>query len=130
MKEVIRAEVTEFVQVSSLSHVQPNRSLVGFAGVNVHNVLTVSALHRAAPLELALALGDTFDAHGVVASSAAHDLAAICASRGPVAHSASCAQGAWREIRESGSKCLNSLHFVNESEQLELQTFIILFELI
>ena len=64
------------------------------AGVDVHHVLAVAALHGAAPLEPALALGDAFDAHGVVAPPTAHDLAAIRASRGLVAHSACSAQGA------------------------------------
>lgn len=50
------------------------------ARVHVHHFLAVLALHRAAPLELALTLGDTFDAHGVVASSTAHDLTAVGAS--------------------------------------------------
>jgi len=69
-----------FGPVSLLGYVQPIGSLVRLAGVNVHNFLAVFALHSAAPLELALTLGDTLDAHGVVASSAAHDLAAVCAS--------------------------------------------------
>lgn len=85
-------------QVSSLGYVQPVGSLVGLAGVNVHQVLAVFALHSAAPLELALALGDTFDTHGVIAPPTAHDLTAVCASRGLVAHSACCAQGACKEI--------------------------------
>ena len=71
---------------------------MGLAGVNVHQVLAVAALHGAAPLELALALGDTFDAHGVVAPPTAHDLTALGASGGLVAHSARCAQGACKEM--------------------------------
>lgn len=82
----------------SLGGVQPIGPLVGLAGVNVHQVLAVAAFHGAAPLELALALGDAFDAHGVVAPPTAHDLAAVGASGGPVAHSACCAQGACKEI--------------------------------
>lgn len=54
---------------------------MGLAGVDVHHVLTVFALHGAAPLELALALGDTLDTHGVVAPPTAHDLTAVRASR-------------------------------------------------
>lgn len=68
------------------------------AGVNVHNVLAVAALDSAAPLEFALALGDPFDAHGVVAPAAAHDLAAVGASGGLVAHPARSAQGTWEKI--------------------------------
>ena len=79
-------------QAYSLGYVQPIGSLVGFAGVNVHQVLTVLALHSAAPLEFTLALGDPFDSHGVVAPPTAHDLTAVCASRGLVAHSTCCAQ--------------------------------------
>lgn len=67
------------------------------AGVNVHDVLAVAALDSAAPLELALALGDPFDAHGVVAPAAAHDLAAVGASGGLVAHPACSAQGTWEK---------------------------------
>lgn len=66
--------------IATLGDVQPIGSLVWLAGVNVHHVLTVVALHGAAPHELALTLGDTFDTHGVVTPSTAHDLAAVCAS--------------------------------------------------
>ena len=84
---------------SSLGHVQSVGSLVGLAGVNVHRVLAVFALHGATPLELALALGDARDPHGVVAPPTAHDLAAVRAFRRLVAHSARCAQGAWEEMK-------------------------------
>lgn len=83
--------------VSPLGYIQPIGSLVRFAGVNVHDVLAVAALHSATPLELTLALGDAFDAHGVVAPPAAHDLAAIGASGGLVAHPARCSQGTWKK---------------------------------
>lgn len=86
------------VRCTHLSYVQPIRSLVGLAGVNVHHLLTVIALHSAAPLELALTLGYTFDTHGIVAPTTAHDFTAICAFWGLVAHSACCAQGAWKEM--------------------------------
>lgn len=82
---------------SVLGYIQPIGSLVRFAGVNIHDVLAVAALHSTAPLELTLALGDAFDARGVVASPAAHDLAAIGASGGLVAHPARCAQGTWKK---------------------------------
>lgn len=65
--------------------------------MDVHDVLAVAALDSTAPLELALALGDAFHSHGVVAPPTTHDLAAICASGGLVAHPASCAQGTWKE---------------------------------
>lgn len=83
--------------VSVLGHIQPIGSLMRFAGVNVHDVLAVAALHSTTPLELTLALGDAFDAHGVIAPPAAHDLAAICASGGLVAHPARCAQRTWKK---------------------------------
>lgn len=70
---------------------------MGLTGVNVHNFLAIFALHRAAPLELTLALGDTFDPHGVVAPAAAHDLTAVCASGRLVTHSACRSQGACGE---------------------------------
>lgn len=63
-----------------LGYVQPVGSLVGLAGVNVHHVLAVFTLHSAAPLELALTLGDTFDTHSVIAPPTAHDLTAVCAA--------------------------------------------------
>lgn len=81
-----------------LSDVQPIGSLVRLAGVNVHHLLAVAALHGAAPLELALALGDALGAHGVVAPPTAHDLAAVHAPRGLVAHSACRSQGPWKHI--------------------------------
>lgn len=64
-----------------LGYVQPIRSPVGLAGVNVHHVLAVFALYCAAPLKLALALGDALDSHGVVTPPTAHDLASVCAFR-------------------------------------------------
>ncbi len=67
-------------QVSSLGYVQPIRSFVGLAGVNVHHLLAVIALHSAAPLEFALTLGDTFDTHCVIAPPTAHDLTAVSSS--------------------------------------------------
>ena len=94
--------------VSSLGHVQPVGTLVGLAGVNVHHVLAVVALHGAAPLELALALGDTVNAHGVVAPPAAHDLTAVGPSRGLVAPAARCAQGTWRDVHVY--LCYRNLH--------------------
>lgn len=90
--------VTLIGQVSSLGYVQPIWSLVGLAGVNVHHVLAVFALYGAAPLEFALALGDTLDTHSVIAPPTAHDLTAVCASGGLVAHSACCPQGACKEM--------------------------------
>lgn len=83
--------------VSCLGNVQPVGSLMRFASMNVHHALAVLALHSAAPLELALTLGDTFDTHGVIAPPTAHDLTAVCASGGFVAHSARCPQGACRD---------------------------------
>lgn len=64
----------------ALGYVQPIGTRVGLAAVNIHYVLAVFALHRAAPLELAFTLGDAFDSHGVVAPPTAHDLTAVCAS--------------------------------------------------
>lgn len=88
--------------VCELGHVQPIGSLVRFAGVNVHDVLAVAALHCTTPLELTFALGDAFDAHGVVAPPTAHDLAAIGASGGLVAHPACRAQRTWKKPTGSG----------------------------
>lgn len=77
---------TEALVGQRSGEVQPVGPLVRFAGVDVHNVLTVFALHVAAPLELALALGDALYACGVVPSATAHDFATIHAPRGLVAH--------------------------------------------
>lgn len=94
----LKESLATAIKVASvLGYVQPVGSLVRFAGVNVHDVFAVAALHSTAPLELTLALGNAFDAHGVIAPPAAHDLAAICASGGPVAHPARCAQGTWKK---------------------------------
>lgn len=90
-----------------LSDIQPIRSLVRLAGVNVHHLLAVGALHGAAPLELAFALGDALDAHGVVAPPTAHDLAAVQASGGLVAHSACRAQGSWKDICVKEGRIIN-----------------------
>lgn len=60
--------------------IQPLCSFRCLAGVYVHSLLAVLALHGAAPFELALALGDLLDSRGVVATPTAHDLAAVCAA--------------------------------------------------
>lgn len=60
--------------------VQPFSSFGSLARVYVYSFLTVLTLHRAAPLELALALGDLLDSRGVVATPTAHDFTAIYAS--------------------------------------------------
>lgn len=73
--------------------VQPLGSLGGLARVYVDGLLAVLTLHGAAPPELALALGDLLDPRGVVASPAAHDLAAVGAARRLVADPARRAQG-------------------------------------
>ena len=67
-------------------------SLVRLACVYVHRVLTVLALHSAAPLKLALALGDALDTHGVVTAAATHDLTAVWASGRLVTLATRCAQ--------------------------------------
>lgn len=57
-----------------------------FTSVDVHRFLTVSALHSAAPFELAVAFGHAVYTGGVVPATAAHDLTAVHASGGLVAH--------------------------------------------
>lgn len=81
--------------------VQPFGSFGGLAGVYVHGLLAVLTLHSAAPFEFALALGDLLDPRGVVAPSAAHDLAAIRAARCLIADPPSCAQGTCTELEKS-----------------------------
>lgn len=78
---------------SWLGDVQPVGSLVRLAGVNVHHLLAVAALHGAAPLELAFTFGHALDAHGVVAPPTAHDLTAVCATRGLIADATGSTQG-------------------------------------
>lgn len=73
--------------------VQPFSSFGSLARVYVYSFLTVLTLHRAAPLELALALGDLLDSRGVVATPTAHDLTAVCAARCLIADPSGCAQG-------------------------------------
>lgn len=61
------------------------RSRLALAGVHVHLLVAVSAEHGAAPVELALALAGLTDPGRVVTPAAAHHLAAIHATGGPVA---------------------------------------------
>lgn len=75
--------------------VQPLGSFRCFTRVHVHSVLALLAAHSAAPVELALALGDARDARGVVPPPAAHHLAAVRPARHLVAHATGRAQGAW-----------------------------------
>lgn len=56
--------------------------------MHVHSVLALLAAHGAAPVELALALRHPADARGVVASAAAHHLAAVHAAGRLVANPA------------------------------------------
>lgn len=74
--------------VSGLVH--PLCPLGCFARVNVHGVLALLAADSAAPVEFALAFGDSPHAGGVIASAAAHDLASIGPTRDLVAHSSGC----------------------------------------
>lgn len=60
------------------------RSRLALAGVHVDLLVAVAAVHGAAPVELALALGGPADPRRVVASAAAHHLAAVHAARRPV----------------------------------------------
>lgn len=80
--------------------VQPLGPFRCFTRVHVHSVLTLLAAHSAAPVELALALGDASDARGVVPPPAAHDLAAVRPAGHLVAHATGRAQGAWKRKRE------------------------------
>lgn len=66
-------------------------SCLGLTSVLVHQLLAVSAVDGAAPLELALALGDAADPGRVVASAAAHHLTAVHAAGRPVAEPPCCA---------------------------------------
>ena len=81
----------------SSGEVQPAGSFVGLAGVNVHRVLTVLALHGAAPPELTLALCDALHPHRVVAPPTAHDLAAVRPPGRLVADPPGCSQRACRK---------------------------------
>lgn len=80
--------------------VQPLGPFRCFTRVHVHSVLALLAAHSAAPVELALALGDARDARGVVPPPAAHHLAAVRPARHLVAHATGRAQGAWGRKRE------------------------------
>lgn len=90
--------------------VQPLGPFRCFTRVHVHSVLALLAAHSAAPVELALALGDASDACGVVPPPAAHHLAAIRPAGHLVAHATGRAQGAWGRKRERVSVSL--LHLV------------------
>lgn len=61
------------------------RSRLALAGMYVHLLVAVAAADGTAPVELALALGGAADARRVVASTAAHHPAVVCAAGCPVA---------------------------------------------
>lgn len=82
--------------------VQPLGPFGCFTRVHIHSVLALLAAHSAAPVELALALGDAGDARGVVAAPAAHHLAAVGPARRLAAHAAGRAQGACQGYSTSG----------------------------
>lgn len=65
-------------------------SRLALAGVHVDLLVAVSAVHGAAPVELALALGGLADPRCVVASAAAHHLAAVHTARRSVADPPPC----------------------------------------
>ena len=73
------------------------RSRLALAGVHVHLLVAVLAVHGAAPVELALALGGPADPRRVVASTAAHHLTAVDAARRPVTDPPSSPHRTWRQ---------------------------------
>lgn len=66
-------------------------SWLGFACVDVHLFVAVSAVDSAAPLELALALGGAAHTGSVIAPPTTHDLTAVGSMWSPVAHAPTCA---------------------------------------
>lgn len=72
-----RGRITGSTKGVSSGLVQPFSSFGGLACMDVYSFLTVLTLHRAAPLELAFALGDLLDSRGVVATPTAHHFTAI-----------------------------------------------------
>lgn len=66
-----------------------------FTGVHVHLLVAVTAVHRAAPVELALALGGLADPGRVVAPAAAHHLTAVHPTGRTVTETSACAHGPW-----------------------------------
>lgn len=90
--------------------VHPFGTRGSLAGVDVHRLLAVLALHRAAPLELALALGDALHARGVVAPPTAHDLTAVRPARRLVAHSPGSAQGTCSFVHEAVIRRILKVH--------------------
>lgn len=74
------------VPLASSGLVQPLGPFGRFTRVHIHSVLALLAAHSAAPVELALTLGDAGDAGGVVPPPAAHHFAAIRAAGDLVAH--------------------------------------------
>lgn len=61
-------------------------SRLDLTGVHVYLLVAVAAVHRAAPVELALALAGLAEARRVVTPAAAHHLAAVHATGRPVTH--------------------------------------------
>lgn len=79
-------------------------SRLALTGVHVDLLVAVSAVHGAAPVELALTLGGPADPRRVVASTAAHHLTAVDAARRPVADPPPGSHRPWggRERRRKG----------------------------
>lgn len=69
-------------------------SRLALARVHVHLLVAVSAVHGAAPVELALALGGAAHPRRVIAAAAAHHLAAVDGAGRPVADPPAGPQGA------------------------------------
>lgn len=93
-------EAADWWRLRQSGQIQPVWFLVWFTRVNVHGFLAVHAFNGAAPLELALAFGHSFNAGGVVATPTAHDLAAVHAPGRLVAHPSGCTQRPWNKDGE------------------------------
>lgn len=73
------------------------QSCLAFTGVHVHLLVTVAAVHGAAPVELALTLGGAADPRRVVAAAAAHYLTAVHAAGRPVTDTPPRPHRPWRK---------------------------------
>lgn len=85
--------------------VQPFGPFGSFTCVYVYSLLAVLALHSAAPFEFAFALGNLHYSSGVIAPPTAHDLTAICTTRGLIADAASSTQGTCTGKSRKGLAC-------------------------
>lgn len=90
-------------------------SRLALTGVDVDLLVAVAAVHGAAPVELALALGGAADPRRVVTPAAAHHLAAVHPAGRPVTNPPPCPHRPWkkrekeREVSQEVEMCFKTV---------------------